>query len=113
MRTGIKIGEIIEEKNVLSQLLENFKKVKIYKVISDKNFDIYLISVQSNYALEKYFLPEEKSAFIYILKGTVSLFIDNDSYNLKEGGSLYLNKAVPANWVNEGGEKLEILSVTM
>jgi len=61
----------------------------------------------------KHFLSEEKSAFVYIIKGKASVSIDNTLYKLEEGDCLYFNKSIPANWVNEGGEKLEILSVTM
>jgi len=121
---GIKIGEIIDEqkkekpliirkKDLLSKPPEDFMNVKIYKIISHKNFDIYQIIFPSYCSIEKHFLSEEKSAFVYIIKGKASVSIDNTLYKLEEGDCLYFNKSIPANWVNEGGEKLEILSVTM
>jgi quercetin dioxygenase-like cupin family protein len=60
-------------------------------------------------AIEKGFIPVEGKKLIYVLKGNISVVINNRGETLRSGDSIYLKEEIPSLWKNEGGDEAELL----
>jgi transcriptional regulator with XRE-family HTH domain len=85
--------------------------ITYYKIISDEKLSAGLVVISPGKVLKKHFHYIRKPEFVYVLKGKVSLELDNSSEILSEGDSLYLKESFPSQWKNEGGDSAEVLLV--
>ncbi len=117
---GVGLTEILEKKSeeekwlikrekVLSNLSIHENGIKGYRIVKNGNMSGMLVVLEPNTKIEKHFIPEEGKKLIHVLKGDVSVVIDNKEKVLKSGDSVYLKEEVPSLWKNEGGDKAELL----
>ncbi|MTI55942.1 helix-turn-helix domain-containing protein [Geosporobacter ferrireducens] len=53
----------------------------------------------------------EGEEFIYVLEGILTLYLENEKYDLYPGDSLHIDSSVPHNWANFTNKVVKILSV--
>ena len=117
---GVSLTEILEKKSeeekwlikrekVFSNLSIHENGMKGYRIVKNGNMSGMLVVLEPNAKIEKRFIPEEGKKLIHVLKGDVSVVIDNKEKILKSGDSVYLKEEVPSLWKNEGGDKAELL----
>ncbi|MEW6417869.1 MAG: helix-turn-helix domain-containing protein [Nitrospirota bacterium] len=118
---GVSLTEILEEKKseeerwlikrekVFSNLSIYENGLKGYRIVKNGNMSGMLVVLEPNTKIEKHFVPDEGKKLIHVLKGDVSVVIDNRERLLKSGDSIYLKEEIPSLWKNEGGDKAELL----
>jgi len=118
---GVTPGAILEEKilddvqwlikkeKIFSNLSLNENGLKGYRIVRNGNMSGTLVVLEPYTKIERRFIPEEGKKLIYVLKGDVSVVIDNKEKTLRPGDSLYLKEEIPSLWKNEGGDKAEML----
>jgi len=118
---GVTPGAILEEKSlddvqwlikkekIFSNLSLNENGLKGYRIVRNGNMSGTLVVLEPYTKIERRFIPEEGKTLIYVLKGDVSVVIDNKEKTLRPGDSLYLKEEIPSLWKNEGGDKAELL----
>jgi transcriptional regulator with XRE-family HTH domain len=117
---GVSLTEILEKKpeeekwlikkeKLFSNLSIHENGLKGYRIVKNGNMSGMLVVLEPNTKIEKHFIPEEGKKLIHVLKGDVSIVIDNKEKVLKSGDSVYLKEEVPYLWKNEGGENAELL----
>lgn len=70
-----------------------------------------LVTIDPNSEFLGHFLNHKGDEFILILKGELELDIDNESYILREGDSVYLDSVVPVAWRNTGETRVQAVWV--
>ncbi len=70
-----------------------------------------LVTIEPNSEFLGHFLNHKGDEFILILKGELELDIDNESYILREGDSVYLDSVVPVAWRNTGEMQVQAVWV--
>jgi transcriptional regulator with XRE-family HTH domain/KaiC/GvpD/RAD55 family RecA-like ATPase len=70
-----------------------------------------LVTIEPNSEFLGHFLNHKGDEFILILKGELELDIDNESYILREGDSVYLDSVVPVAWRNTGETQAQAIWV--
>lgn len=82
-----------------------WEKIKCYLLSStstNHRMQPMLIIIEPNSYLSSHFINHKGDEFIYILKGELEVDLENKSYVLREGDSLYLDSAIPNAWRNNG-----------
>jgi quercetin dioxygenase-like cupin family protein len=69
----------------------------------------YITVINSGKHLDKHFSQHKKHELIHVLKGKVSVTIDNEERELKTGDSIYLKDSVPSEWRNKTDGSVELL----
>jgi len=118
---GVAPGAILEEKK-LDDVQWLIKKEKIfsnpsitedgikgYRIVKNGTMSGTLLVLEPYVNIDKHFIPEEGKKLIYVLKGDISVVIDNKEKILRVGDSIYLKGEIPSLWKNEGGDKAELL----
>ncbi len=120
---GVSPAKILEEKesdepqwlfkkeNVLSHRAFGENDFKGYSIIKNGKMSGTLIVLEPYAHIEEHLIPHTGKKFIHILKGDVSVVIENKERTLQPGDSLYLKEDVPSFWKNKGGDEAELLLV--
>lgn len=118
---GVSPGTLLEEKDsddaqwlikkekIFSSISLNENGLKGYGIVKNGTLSSTLFTLDPHTTTEKHFIPEEGKKFIYVLKGDISVVIDNNEKTLRTGDSIYLREGIPSLWKNEGGDKAELL----
>jgi transcriptional regulator with XRE-family HTH domain/KaiC/GvpD/RAD55 family RecA-like ATPase len=118
---GVTPGAILEEKisddvqwlikkeKIFSHLILDETGLKGYMIARNGSMSGTLIILEPHINIESHFIPEEGKKLIYVLRGDVSVVIDNREKTLRSGDSMYLKEEIPSLWKNEGGDKAELL----
>lgn len=103
---------IINKKNIFTNLIKKFSDVDIYEILSDANFQAYLVVMSANSLLKGHFTTKKEPEIIFLIRGEVTVSLNGSAYSLKEGEVLYIKKSMPEKWQNKGGEKAELLIIS-
>ena len=118
---GVTPGEILEEKisddvqwlikkeKIFSNVSLTENGLKGYKIVKNGSMSGTLFVLEPHTKIERHFIPEQGKKLIYVLRGDVSVVIDNKEKTLRSGDSIYLKEGIPSLWKNEGGDKAELL----
>jgi len=118
---GVNSSALLEEKNsedaqwlikkeiIFSHLSLNEHGLKGYDIVKNGNVSGTLIVFEPHTKIERPFIPAIGTKLIYVLKGNLSVVINNKGEILRSGDSLYLKEEVPSLWKNEGGDTAELL----
>ena len=71
---------------------------------SDRAMDMMEITLKSGYSYEKKALSHEGEECGYVLKGTLTVFLNGKDYILQEGDSIYFDSSLPHKYINNGKE---------
>lgn len=101
--------------NEFAQIVNNkFIHYNLTNNISNKEMLPRLIEIlpmERKENLTCYF--HEGEEFIYVLEGTLTLYIDNREYELYPGDSAHYKSNLYHNWANYTGKKVKLLSVSV
>ncbi|WP_102401685.1 helix-turn-helix domain-containing protein [Haloimpatiens massiliensis] len=53
----------------------------------------------------------EGEEFVYVLEGILTLYLDNEKYELYPGDSIHINSTTPHNWANYTNKLVKLLAV--
>jgi transcriptional regulator with XRE-family HTH domain/KaiC/GvpD/RAD55 family RecA-like ATPase len=118
---GVTPGTILEEKSledvpwlikkekIFSNLSLSENGLKAYRVVKNGNMSGTLLVLEPNTKIQRHIIPEKGKKLIYVLKGNVSVVIENKEKTLRPGDSIHLKEEIPSLWKNEGGDKAEML----
>lgn len=118
---GVSLSEILERKKpedvqwlvkkekILANTLLNENGLRSFSIVKNGNISGTLVVLEPHTRTEKQFIPVEGKKLIYVLKGEISVVINNRGETLTSGDSIYLKEGVPSLWENEGGDKAELL----
>jgi len=70
-----------------------------------------LVAIEPDSEFPGHFFDHKGDEFILILRGELELDIENESYLLREGDSVYLDSVVPTAWRNTGEVQVQVVWV--
>jgi len=120
---GVKASEILNEtkteekslikkKDILTKPPQKIFTAEIYRVLSDENFQVCLVIIPPNSSIKAHFLTKKEPEIVFLIKGEVSVRLNNSTHSLQEGDFFYIKKSMPEQWQNKGGEKAELLVIS-
>lgn len=101
------------EKEVFQVVNSKFIHYHLTNRSPDKNLLprlIELLPINSNEDISQY--AHEGEEFVYVLEGTLTLFINNEQVELFPGDSAHYNSAIVHNWANYTTKMVRILVVS-
>ncbi len=104
---------LIKSDAVKKKLFEKGHGYSIFNITSGDKASAYMAVVGPGAELHKHFLDYKKEEFIYVIKGSVSVKVENTEKELKEGDSIYLKDVLPSLWRNKNTGEAELLVVCM
>lgn len=93
----------------------NYKFIHYYLTNDICNKDMFprlieILPMEKKENLTSYF--HEGEEFIYVIEGTLTLYLDNQEYELYPGDSAHYNSNLYHNWANYTNKKVKLLSVS-
>lgn len=70
----------------------------------DRMLDMMVITLKSGYTYDKKAIGHEGEECGYVLKGTLTVYLNGKDYVLKEGDSIYFDSSLPHKYINNGEE---------
>ena len=70
----------------------------------DRQLDMMVITLKSGHTYEKKPIGHEGEECGYVLKGTLTVYLNGKNHILEEGDSIYFDSSLPHKYVNNGEE---------
>ncbi len=70
-----------------------------------------LVTMEPNSEITSHLFSQKGDEFILLLSGEMELDIENETYILREGDSIYLDSSIPDAWRNTGGKPAQAIWV--
>ena len=70
----------------------------------DRMMDMMIITLKSGHTYDKKPLEHEGEECGYVLKGTLTVYLNGRDYVLQEGDSIYFDSSLPHKYINNGDE---------
>jgi transcriptional regulator with XRE-family HTH domain len=100
---------LIKNEYVRKNLFEKEQGYSLFTITSRDKVSAYLALINPTSELKKHFLNFKKEEFIYVIKGAISVRVDNVEKTLHTGDSLFLKDSLPSAWKNRSDEEAELL----
>ena len=100
-----------EKENIFSQQVYKNGGSSGFNIVKDGSLSGSLIVIDPYMKMKTELVPFEGKKLLYVIKGDVSVIVDNRNEKLGPGDSLYLTKGSAAQLKNEGGDSAELLVV--
>lgn len=104
---------LIKRDTVRKNLYEKEIGYSIFNIISGDRASAYMAVLEPGAELYKHFLTYKKEELIHVIKGSVSVKVENIEKELKAGDSIYLKDSLPSLWRNKNAEEVELLVICM
>lgn len=102
---------LFRKDHTLQSLLKREKGYSLFNIVSNDKTSAYLTVINAGAELASHFLNSKKNELIHVLKGTVSVKIENSEKMLSPGDSIYLKHSLPSVWKNASDEETELLVI--
>jgi len=104
---------LIKGDSVRKNLYETEKGYSIFNITSGDKASAYMAVIDPDTELYKHFLTFKKEELIHVIKGSISVKVENTEKELKAGDSIYLKDSLPSLWRNKNNEEVELLVICM
>jgi len=94
---------------VMKNIYRRENGATVFTIISGEKTSAYLAVIKPGAELNKHFLDQKKEELIHVVKGNVSIKVDNREKDLKAGDSVFLKDSLPSLWRNKTNEEAELL----
>ncbi|MDP3048298.1 MAG: helix-turn-helix domain-containing protein, partial [Thermodesulfovibrionales bacterium] len=102
---------LFKKDHTLQSLLKKEDGYSLFNIVSNDKTSAYLTVINAGAELDNHFLNSKKNELIHVLKGTVSVKIENSEKMLSPGDSIYLKHSLPSVWKNASDEETELLVI--
>ncbi|MDI6745182.1 MAG: helix-turn-helix domain-containing protein [Thermodesulfovibrionales bacterium] len=102
---------LFKKDHTLQSLLKKEDGYSLFNIVSNDKTSAYLTVINAGAELDSHFLNSKKNELIHVLKGTVSVKIENSEKMLSPGDSIYLKHSLPSVWKNASDEETELLVI--
>jgi len=105
------VGWLISGDSVKASLSEKEQAYSVYTVTSGGRASAYLVVIKPGAEINKHFLSYKKEELIYVMKGRLTVEVENAEKDLQPGDAIYLKESLPSQWRNKSSEEAELLAV--
>ncbi len=102
---------LVTAESVRENIYEKQQGYSIFSIFSGDKASAYLTVINPDTELNQHFLNFKKEELIHVIKGDVSVKIENRQKKLKTGDSVYLKESLPSLWINKTKEEAELLVI--
>lgn len=102
---------LFRKDHTLRSLLKKEEGYSLFNIVSNDKTSAYLTVINAGAELDSHFLSSKKNELIHVLKGTVSVKIENSEKMLSPGDSIYLKHSLPSVRKNASDEETELLVI--
>jgi quercetin dioxygenase-like cupin family protein len=87
---------LFRKDHTLHSLLKKEEGYSLFNIVSNDKTSAYLIVINAGAELDSHFLSSKKNEIIHVLKGIISVKIENSEKMLSHGDSIYLKHSLPS-----------------
>ncbi|MBI4683745.1 MAG: helix-turn-helix domain-containing protein [Nitrospirae bacterium] len=100
---------LIDSDTMRDNLFEKDQSYSIFNIISKNKTSAFITVLNPSAELNRHFLQHKREELIYVIKGNITVKIDNKERMLKPGDSVYITDSLPSLWKNNVNEEAELL----
>ncbi len=100
---------LFKRETVMKDIYRKEHGATVFTIVSGEKTSAYLAVIKPGAELNKHFLDQKKEELIHVVKGNVSIKVDNREKDLKAGDSVFLKDSLPSLWRNKTNEEAELL----
>lgn len=102
---------LFRKDQTLQSLLKKEPGFSLFNIVSKDKTSAYLTLIHPGTELQKHFLNNKRYELIHVLKGSVSVTVEDTERTLNPGDSMYLTRDLPSAWKNNTDEEVQLLVV--
>jgi transcriptional regulator with XRE-family HTH domain len=103
---------LIRKEKVFSSPFMKESGFKGFSIMKDGTMSGSLIVIEPYAKIKGLFVGKQGKRLLYVLKGDITVIIEDKSATLRSGDALYLQDESPSLFKNEGGDSAEILLIS-
>jgi len=100
---------LLKRETIMKNIHKREQGYTIFTIITGEKTAAYLVTVAPGTELNKHFLDHKKEELIHVVKGKITIKVDNREKDLKTGDSVFLQDSLPSLWRNRTNEEVELL----
>lgn len=104
---------LFKKDNALQSLFKKEQGYSLFNIVSNEKISVYLAVINPGARLASHFLSSKKNELIHVLKGTVSVNVEDTEKMLSTGDSIFLKRFFPLAWKNTSDDEVELLAICM
>ncbi|MDA8106792.1 MAG: helix-turn-helix domain-containing protein [Nitrospiraceae bacterium] len=94
---------------VMKDLYRSGQGYRVYSIVSGEKTSAYTTVIAPDAELDRHFLDIKKEELIFVVRGRISVKVDNKERELRQGDSILLKETMPNFWRNKTEEEVELL----
>lgn len=94
---------------VMKDLYRSGQGYRVYSIVSGEKASAYTTVIAPDAELDRHFLDIKKEELIFVVRGRISVKVDNKERELRQGDSILLKETMPNFWRNKTEEEVELL----
>lgn len=96
---------------VMKNVYRTGQGYRVYTITDGGKTSAYTAVIAPEAVLDKHFLDRKKEELIFVVRGRISVNVENKERELREGDSVFLKEAMPDIWQNKTKEEVELLAL--
>ena len=96
---------------VMKNVYRTGQGYRVYTITDGGKTSAYTAVIAPGALLDKHFLDRKKEELIFVVRGRISVNVENKERELREGDSVFLKEAMPDIWQNKTNEEVELLAL--
>lgn len=96
---------------VMKNVYRTGQGYRVYTITDGGKTSAYTAVIAPGVVLNKHFLDRKKEELIFVVRGRISVNVENKERELREGDSVFLKEAMPDIWQNKTKEEVELLAL--
>jgi len=102
---------LIRRRAVLENIARRDQGYTLYNVLHGERGSAYIVVVSPGAELHRHFIDLKKEEFIQVVRGSVTISLEGQERELRQGDSVFLREAFPTSWKNGRDEEAELLII--
>ncbi len=102
---------LFKKDNALQSLFKKEQGYSLFNIVSNDKAAAYFTVIHPGAELYKHFLNNKRDELIHVLKGNISVKIEDSEKTLNSGDSIYLKHSLPSIWKNTSDKEVELLVI--
>lgn len=102
---------LIRRSTVLGNVARKEQGYALYNILSGERKSAHTVIIAPRAQLQRHFMDLKKEEFIHVVRGQITIMVENKERELRQGDSVYLKDTFPSVWKNTHDEETELLII--
>lgn len=100
---------LLRRETIMKNIHKREQGYTVFMITSGEKTAAYLATISAGTELNKHFLDHKREELIFVLKGKITIRVEDREKELRAGDSVFLKESLPSLWRNGTSEEAELL----